>query len=520
MENYLVYPTTVMNISQSYWDSYSHLNHNTASPADYPIDECCEDSGRSWFYCPCDNIEIVRIYGVGTSGTNTIWLTSSAPVKTPVGTFRVTIMVEHPNDDDLSRLNEGDVFRRGQPIFREGTDGWATGNHFHISVGAGTLGDSGGWVKNGNGAWVIDTTLGALKPEQAFYVNTNFTTNIIEDCGIDFYTITDDNINYPGNITPGAPVSENPSEPQIVVYKIINDITHSVYTNSIDRTKNLIELPSDYDQIDGKKCVGFKKDGDLTNDYYRLGAKINPPETWVNEIINFRYVYVDLPTSIYIFNLNNKKWQQILDIWIFNGEKEKWQQLLPYIFDENNNKWISLVEDNINVNYIEPDNSEDPIVVNESLPTEFEEINSNYENAAIIWNYLRRNLKYNVAVSAGIMGNIMAEVGGQTLEIDPYLDDTDGEYYGICQWSVYYYPEVKNKNLNEQLDFLANTIQSEFNTYSNNYYNGFSYSAFLNLTDPGDAAEAFAKVYERCASWTYQIRIDNAYEAYDYYVNK
>ena len=137
-----------------------------------------------------------------------------------------------------------------------------------------------------------------------------------------------------------------------------------------------------------------------------------------------------------------------------------------------------------------------------------------YPNAAIIWNYLR-DLGYNKAVCAGILGNIMAEVGGQTLSIDPYLYDNG--YYGICQWSTYYYPQASGMGLYDQLGLLARTIRSEMNNFGYKYYSGFGYSSFLNLTDPSAAAKAFAMCYERCASWSYSVRVNNAYKAYDYF---
>ena len=175
MANYLMYPTKVMNITQNYSNSYSHAPHSQGSPADYPIDEACGDSGRDYFYCPCNEIEIVHLYGVGASGTNTIWLQSTSKVDMPYGSDYVTILVTHPNDDDLKTLKEGQKFTRGQKMFREGNDGNATGYHFHMAVGTGKFKGTG-WVKNSKNAWVHQTTGIQLKPEEAFYVDKAFTT--------------------------------------------------------------------------------------------------------------------------------------------------------------------------------------------------------------------------------------------------------------------------------------------------------------------------------------------------------
>lgn len=175
MANYLTYPTKVMNITQNYSNSYSHAPHSSGMPADYPIDEACQDSGRDYFYCPCDEMRIAHIYGVGGRGTNTIWLESTSKVVGPFGTDYITILVTHPEDDDLSKLKVNQKFTRGQAIFREGKDGNATGYHFHIAVGTGKFTGSG-WVQNNKGSWVNKTTGRQLKPEEAFYIDSTFTT--------------------------------------------------------------------------------------------------------------------------------------------------------------------------------------------------------------------------------------------------------------------------------------------------------------------------------------------------------
>ena len=42
---------------------------------------------------------------------------------------------------------------------------------------------------------------------------------------------------------------------------------------------------------------------------------------------------------------------------------------------------------------------------------------------------------------------------------------------------------------------------------------------FLNMTSITDAALAFAKCYERCASGSYTVRQNNAITAYNYFVS-
>ena len=152
----------------------------------------------------------------------------------------------------------------------------------------------------------------------------------------------------------------------------------------------------------------------------------------------------------------------------------------------------------------------------------YEEINSKwtkkkaeYPAATEIWLYMKK-LGWNDYVCAGILGNMMSEVGGQTLDIQYWL--YGGNYYGICQWSKGY-SQIWGADLPTQLNFLRDTIEYEFNTFGKLYYSGFNYNAFLNLTNEKEAAKAFAKCYERCGSASYTVRQKNATKAYNYFTS-
>jgi hypothetical protein len=175
-----------MSISQGYTGSTSHSPHNTGSPKDYPWDEACENSGRSPMYCPCDEMKIVKIY---TKGTNTFWLESTTKCDLADGTSDfVTLLVTHPNDSDIARLKVGQKFKRGDLICYEGTDGNATGNHFHFSAGKGKI-SGGGWIQNSKGKWVLTCTGGGKKPETLFFIDPNFTTSVIRTKNIQFKNV-------------------------------------------------------------------------------------------------------------------------------------------------------------------------------------------------------------------------------------------------------------------------------------------------------------------------------------------
>jgi len=151
----------------------------------------------------------------------------------------------------------------------------------------------------------------------------------------------------------------------------------------------------------------------------------------------------------------------------------------------------------------------------ESFDAKWEAKKAEYPAATEIWLYMK-DLGWNDYVCAGIMGNLMAEVGGQTLNIQYTLYGKN--YYGMCQWSRGY-SEIWGAGLAEQCDFLRDTIEYELDTFGYAYKKGFNYDSFLALTNERDAALAFAKCYERCNSNYYAIRQTNAEKAYNYFVN-
>lgn len=187
MAEKLTYPFKVMRITQTYAGGTSHYKHTTGSPKDYPIDEGGTDTGRDGMYAPCD-VKIMRIYGVGSSGTNTLWVQSTVKVSLANGkTDYVTMQITHSNDSDLKRLKVGQTIKKRKIICYEGKDG-ATGNHIHLSVGMGIM-KGNGWTKNSAGKWVLTTSDGTVKPQDAFYIDTDF-TKVLSTGGLKFKELT------------------------------------------------------------------------------------------------------------------------------------------------------------------------------------------------------------------------------------------------------------------------------------------------------------------------------------------
>ena len=178
-KNYLIFPMKVMGITQTYDGKTSHYISSHGSPADYPIDIAGADTGRSPFYCPCDEMKVVKIAGdvTGANHANGAWLVSTSEVDFADGTRDfVTVKFVHMNNSDFGKngIYVGRKYKRGDLIGYEGTS-HATGNHIHMSAGKGKMKGSG-WTKNSKGSWVITTTHGTVKPETLFFVDPEFTS--------------------------------------------------------------------------------------------------------------------------------------------------------------------------------------------------------------------------------------------------------------------------------------------------------------------------------------------------------
>ena len=133
----------------------------------------------------------------------------------------------------------------------------------------------------------------------------------------------------------------------------------------------------------------------------------------------------------------------------------------------------------------------------------------NYNQAQDVWNYLR-DLGLNEYVCAGILGNIMAEVGGQTLDISRWPIYSKNGYYGICQWSG----SRKNRLLND----FGTTLEDQVRFLSVELFEVIPKdNSFYNMQDEKEAALYFAKYYERCSSKYYSVRQSNATKALEYF---
>ena len=224
MANYLTYPFKTMRITQSYDGTVSHKPHITGKPSEYALDEGGVDAGRDWFFCPCDAMKVVKIYGVNNKGVNTIWLTSTTKCDLANGKQAiVTMLLTHPNDDDLRKLSVGQTFKRGQAICREGTDG-ASGNHVHFAIGLGEI-SGNGWACNTKNKWVLTTTGSPIKPELACYVDKSFTT-VKSANGLKFKALPKTSSSAKPSTTTSKPAATKPATPRYMTgnYKVDTDV--------------------------------------------------------------------------------------------------------------------------------------------------------------------------------------------------------------------------------------------------------------------------------------------------------
>lgn len=172
---FAIYPFKHMNITQRH-DQGNHKPHwyKVTNHSDKPWDEACKDTGRSYFE-PQNDFLIQQVKGLNTTkSTNAVRLKSVnklyIPYKKDPDYLYVTLT--HMNEDNLKQVKEGQILKKGTKILMEGTDGQATGNHFHITA---NIGKYYGLLQNNNGKWCW-TYEKSLLPNEAFYLDKDYTT--------------------------------------------------------------------------------------------------------------------------------------------------------------------------------------------------------------------------------------------------------------------------------------------------------------------------------------------------------
>ena len=165
---YFTYPMKTMSISQNYSQG-NHLPHwKGALTKDYPIDDCGIDKGRDNCIAPV-NMVVVKKYT--DPWTNAIVLESLEKVITPIGRYKVYMTLTHLNNSDMAKIKVGQKIAKHKAICKEGTDGNATGNHLHITVGIAPFNK----IKQNSNKKYCFVGKSVKKPEEIFYIDNDFT---------------------------------------------------------------------------------------------------------------------------------------------------------------------------------------------------------------------------------------------------------------------------------------------------------------------------------------------------------
>lgn len=119
-----------------------------------------------------------------------------------------------------------------------------------------------------------------------------------------------------------------------------------------------------------------------------------------------------------------------------------------------------------------------------------------------VWDIMK-SYGWSDEICAGIMGNMMRECGGDTLELNPYAQNSG--HFGLCQWSRVYHYGAWNQDVAGQLEYLRSTL---------------NIAIFEGCTTPEEVATIFHDKYERSGD-SYRIkqkRLTNSRAAYNYFV--
>lgn len=260
MKEYAIYPFKNINITQNY-NQGNHINHwyGSANYIDKPWDEAGIDKGKEYFV-PQNDFIIEEVLGVNSNVTNTVRLKSVNKLYLPIGTYDyLYITLSHMDEENLKKVNVGDVLKKGDMILLEGTDGIATGNHFHITA---NLGKYYGFLKNSNGSWCF-TYEKSLLPEEAFYIDSNF--NVV---------VNSNNVNFVElpSVFVGTPVAKNMNVNQVEVK--VNNL-HCRAGASLSSEIYGYIIPGYYDYYSIEEFDGYL--------WYDIGVGyIAYDESWIN----------------------------------------------------------------------------------------------------------------------------------------------------------------------------------------------------------------------------------------------
>lgn len=139
-----------------------------------------------------------------------------------------------------------------------------------------------------------------------------------------------------------------------------------------------------------------------------------------------------------------------------------------------------------------------------------------YPTACYVWKFFK-NLGYSDQVIAGLLGNMMIECGAMSLNLQWDVYSPGGAFYGLCQWSKTYFPEIHGADLKTQCEYLRDTIETQVNAFGPSFRRGYNFETFLAIDNAYDAGYAFCECYERGHGAS--LRAKQAIVAYEYFTS-
>lgn len=269
-KEYAIYPFRYMNITQRH-DEGNHEPHsiNVTNHSDKPWDEACEDGGMSYFE-PQNDFLIEEILGIDAVTTNTVRLKSLnklyIPYKNEPDYLYITLT--HMNEDNLKEVYTGKILYKGSKILLEEIDGFATGNHFHVTA---NLGNYYGLLLNNNGKWCY-TYDKSLLPSEAFYLDDNY-TEVINNKEYNFLSVPKIELDYVGE---SVQKDENKNQIEIIATNLYVRTSPSINSKIAGYI-----IPGIYDYLEVQQSDGYS--------WYNIGIGwVAYSDKWANiyEIIN------------------------------------------------------------------------------------------------------------------------------------------------------------------------------------------------------------------------------------------
>lgn len=159
------------------------------------------------------------------------------------------------------------------------------------------------------------------------------------------------------------------------------------------------------------------------------------------------------------------------------------------------------------------------VLVVEEVIVEETPIIEQYPEARQIWDTLI-SWGWSAETTAGIIGNMMAEIGGGTLDLSRW-DSDKGCGYGLCQWTAGRASGIKYRygtypNIEQQLQYMRDELLGENGVRAQ--VSEYECVQILQGQSPEQVAYAFASYFERCGVRYRARRQGYARIAYDYFM--